>query len=214
MNLIILTATSVVMILSLASSKTEADDLSRTAINDDTNYQQKPSINHLLFINQLDAPKYYDLNGLLYKKTSSSSSSFGSESDGNTQAIRPRDRIGDNDDAEEKSAADVDELIRSMRRRTSNGAANEDSGANDDSIRGDRRPIEPNLREEDEATIQRKSTNIERDSSELSPDSDQSSPADAAGTSSRLREANGKLETDKQTNIIQGTKCLTFEYVR
>lgn len=93
---------------------------------------------------QLDAPKYYGLNALLYKPH---------------QDLRPLDgsRRAEGSDG----ASSMDGLIESMRRQSNEGGSGDDSSSM-------RRKVVPNgIRSEDEATIQRKSTNIPEDSSGL-----------------------------------------------
>lgn len=150
--------------------------------------------------NQLDAPKYYNLNSLLYKKTSTSQSGDGKSI---PTFIKPKDRI-DNEEADnnDENSSSVDDLIRSMKRRqhtisTNRGKNDEPSSINDEDEQGAtedegqvsnrKKGINNFIGEEDEATIQRKSTNIDRDSDDAADSSlrsDQSSRLKLSGGSS------------------------------
>lgn len=128
-------------------------------------------------INQLDAPKYYDLNAMLYKKaipfSSSRSPSEGSSNLGPSGGarIKPKEDFVGND--EESS---IDSLIRAMRRSKENdnsgsdGTGKETSGIIYDGIdgasngNGRRSGMMDSIGSADEATIQRKSTNLDDDS--------------------------------------------------
>lgn len=184
------------------------------AANNDNNIE--PSEN-FKSIKSLDAPKYYDLNGLLYKTTTTNLANNGAiprSSSSDSKTIKPRDELDNNSaDDSSSSAQSIDELIRSMRRmRNGNGgdamssldADQERHRTNDlDDVAGDGRRLKPtsrmnggdNIGDVDEATIQRKQPADDVDENDAvssrngsaDDDNDQSSLTKDGTSASRLR---------------------------
>lgn len=166
---------------------------------------------HQHYNHHIDAPKYYDLNALLYKnkqtgdKTSSSASDDASGVSDlrpiNGARINPRDGSVENEASNPGGESSIDSLIRAMRRsmaeqdrkqldrdsrpdsmssvdESDDGSSYESGkrGPNTGAVGSGGRKSAVDIGSDDEASIQRKSTNIDDDSS---------------GVSSRLR-GNGK----------------------
>lgn len=130
-----------------------------------------------------DAPKYYERNSLLYK---SPKSTFYANLpiddlkplDG--ARINPKDMSLTSSLDEEDEPSSIDGLIRAMRKKENPETEPGVSYNGPRSKEGMMDTVSRGLTEDDEASIQRKSTNIEADSSLSS------------GTSSRLRRNKGK----------------------
>lgn len=189
-------------VTSLVTCCTCAGQLSDTSdrlISYPFSYPNHHYLSNDLQINQrTDAPKYYDLNALLYKSTNNKHRG--------TADLRPLDgepissprRAQTNVDDEESS---IDSLIRNMQRNKANTDSLDDINATNEgisktSLGGDgnsRRPMNNGIGPDDEATIQRKSTNVE----------DEQSPT----SSSRLRASKGKCGVYySQTKLFKANK--------
>lgn len=139
---------------------------------------------NIININQPpDAPKYYERNSLLYKSPKSSSNTNIPLDDLKPldgARINPKDMTLTKALDEEDDSSSIDGLIRAMRKKenpaTESGVSYYGQGNKESMMDSTSR----GLTEEDEASVQRKSTNIEPDSSLSS------------GTSSRLRRGKGK----------------------
>lgn len=131
----------------VAAEASLLETLVPATLNDAQNTNHR--LSYLQRANQIDAPKYYHLNALLYKPPDSRG--------GDDENLRPLSG------AREEEGAAIDSLLRAMRRKQSSQADGDKEmpGANDDNADGVRRKTmaanNDEVGPEDEATIQRKS---------------------------------------------------------
>lgn len=166
-----------------AASLIESRNPTELTKNQNSNDIPYESNTNIININHsIDAPKYYERNSLLYKSPKSSNANTAIDDlkplDG--ARINPKDMTLTSSLDEDDESSSIDGLIRVMRRKENRATEPGVSYYGPRNKEGMVDTISRGTAEDDEASVQRKSTNIEADSS-LSP-----------GTSSRLRVIKGK----------------------
>lgn len=166
--------------------------------HDSSSFFDDKSTNQLLHRdNQIDAPKYYDLNGLIYKAGASKKFTLDGANElrplDGSRALRPKQAGRSMSAADEEEELAIDSLIKGMRKGEGEGRGQmaPPSGVTYESeSSSDRRKSiasmmmdKTALDEANDETLQRKSINVDEGSEAIS----NTASNNADGTSARLR---------------------------